>query len=153
MANSKKNPQQDALPNGMAGLVRMAMDQNQAPQPAQGPAVEQQPETEAYVPAAAMQSENVHRPVNYEQRMMANTAGSNMEEFLALVEKYKNKKSNTSNIYIDDDVYNSLDSLKALGGKRKLPKAAIISAIIEKFIRDNLETIRKAVAENSLLPF
>ena len=145
MAANKKITQDPVLPEGMAALARMAMDQqaNQVvTQQSQSPVQQEM----GYQNAQAGQQGMSQRPVQ-------SPVSSNMEEFLALVEKYKNKKSNTSNIYIDDDVYNSLDSLKALGGRRKLPKAAIISAIIEKFIRDNLETIRKAVAENSLLPF
>ena len=70
--------------------------------------------------------------------------------FLDLARDFKEKDSKLATIYIDRDLKNVLDRLKAATSV-KLPTTALLSAIVTRFVYDHEKQIKDAIFGDRLI--
>lgn len=123
----------------------------ETPAPAAAPAPQAEPAAPQPAPDEPAAPAKTAKKATAKQRAAQRpTEDDTWDAFLDLAREYKTKDSHLATIYIDRDLKNVLDRLRAARDV-KMPTTAILSAIVARFIYDNEKRIKDAIYGDRLI--
>lgn len=164
--SAQNGPVAEPQPAAQQGGVGESAPQNAAPQVAQNapeaaqnaapiaqnaaPVAQNAAADQAAAPAKAAEKKAERKPAQKAHTVVRESTDDSWGLFLDLAREYKSKTTHLSTIYIDPELKTVLDRLRA-SRDVKMPTAAILSAIVARFIYDNEKRIKDAIYGDRLI--
>ena len=74
---------------------------------------------------------------------------SNLDEVINFALELKSNPSKLSTVYVYENIKKDLEALKRIDGLENVPLTALMSAIIDDFLRHNTVTIKELLTKSS----
>lgn len=94
-----------------------------------------------------MVNESVEKPI-LDQKIVSKKGKSNFDEVIKFALELKSNPSKLSTVYVYENIKKDLEALKRIDGLENVPLTALMSAIIDDFLRHNTVTIKELLNQS-----